>query len=124
MYALLGVAALLATMAPASACMKDTAASEVAVGRLVIAKAKDAAGRPERPYILNLRMAACLTATDPEDSVKQTSTIHVFAKDAVVQAGLARLVGKSVRVRGRVFASHTAHHHAPIVMEVAEVANE
>jgi hypothetical protein len=104
--------------------MKDTAKSEVALGRLLIAKANDAAGRPERPYILNLRIATCLTASNhPEDSVKQTSTIHVFAHDAAVQAGFARLVGKSVRVRGRVFA-HTAHHYAPIVMEVAEIANE
>jgi acetyl-CoA carboxylase alpha subunit len=124
MSALLAAAALLTTIAPAHACMKETAESEVAVGKLVVAKAKDAAGRPERPYILHLRIATCLTATDPEDSVKQTSTMHVFAHDAAVQAGLARLVGKSVRVRGRVFASHTAHHHAPIVMEVAEVANE
>jgi hypothetical protein len=33
---------------------------------------------------------------------------------------LAKLVGRDVHLRGTPFAAHTAHHHAPIVMEVAK----
>jgi len=32
-----------------------------------------------------------------------------------------KLTGKSVLVRGKPFPAHTAHHHAPIVMDVAEI---
>jgi hypothetical protein len=105
---------------PADACMSDTADAEVE-GTLTIARARDAAGRPQRPYILRLAAPACLSASEPEDSVKSTGTIHVFASDEKLHARLARLVGKKVSVRGRPFPAHTAHHHAPIVMEIAAI---
>lgn len=116
------VAALVATIvSPASACMTDTATDEIAEGRLSVGRAKDAAGRPQRPYILTLPVPTCLAAADPADSVKSTRTIHLFAGTPQLQAAIARLVGKTVLVRGRPFAAHTAHHHAPIVMEILEI---
>jgi hypothetical protein len=105
---------------PARACMSDTADAE-AQGTLTVVAARDAAGRPQRPYILVLAAPACLTASDPEDSVKSTGRIHVFSSERKIHARLADLVGKRVRVRGRPFPAHTAHHHAPIVMEIAAV---
>jgi Domain of unknown function (DUF4431) len=42
----------------------------------------------------------------------------VYADDAAVRRKLQTFVGKSVRVTGKVFTAHTAHHHAPIVMDV------
>jgi len=114
--------ALLAlTIAPAVACMSDQSQQESAEGKLAIATKQDAAGRPERPYILTLAKPACLTAQDPADSVKSTRTIHIFSFDEKVHAQIARLVGKTVRVRGQPFAAHTAHHHAPIVMNITEI---
>jgi hypothetical protein len=30
-------------------------------------------------------------------------------------------VGQDVHVRGTPFSAHTAHHHAPIVMEISQI---
>jgi hypothetical protein len=117
---LMGAAIALAAM-PALACMSDQSDNEIAEGKLAIGTARDAAGRLERPYILTLVSPACLTANDPDDSVKSTPTIHLFSSKQKVHAQIARLVGKTVLVRGRPFAAHTAHHHAPIVMDIIEI---
>ena len=115
------VAALSATsIAPAHACMKDGEPGE-ATGVLSIASARDAAGRPQRPYIVTLSTPACLTASDPQDSVKSARTVHIYSTDEKVHAMIARFVGKSVHVRGNPFPAHTAHHHAPIVIDITEI---
>ena len=106
--------------APAE-CMSDDGGVEIAEGRLTVQRAEDAAGREERPYILKLASPACLDTADDDDRVESTMTIHVFSTDAAVQARIAKLTGKRVLVRGKPFLAHTAHHHAPIVMDVAEI---
>src|SRR5450759_1217302 len=95
----------------AEPCMSDTSDKETAVGKLSIGRAQDAAGRPERPYILTLQTLACLTADDPEDNVKKTSTIQIFSTQDTVSNQIARFVGKSISVRGRPFPAHTADRH-------------
>src|SRR5262245_56412131 len=112
--------ALLATPA-ATECLKANIDNQPAQGQLTVIRAKDAAGRTERPYILQLRANACLDADDPEDAVKSTRTIHVFPAEAKLEPSFKRLVGKAVAVRGSPFIAHTAHHHAPIVMQVTEI---
>jgi hypothetical protein len=118
------VAASLFIVAAASAagpCMSDKSDKEIAVGRLSIGRAQNAAGRPERPYILTLRTPTCLTADDPEDNVDKTRTIHIFSTQDTVARQIVRFVGKSISVRGRPFPAHTAHHHAPIVMDISAI---
>ena len=118
--ALLAAFSIVAVPAASAKCMKaDTEAS--AAGRLTIGKAKDAAGRPERPFILRLSKPACFDSADVEERVNATRTIHVFAANDAVQKSMKGLVGKAVQVRGKPFAPHTAHHHAPIVLEVAKI---
>jgi hypothetical protein len=111
---------LLADIAAAQ-CLRANTDSQIAEGRLAIERARDAAGREERPFILHLPTPACLDGPDPDDKVKSTRTIHVFSFDTAILASMRRLVGKTVRVRGNPFAAHTAHHHAPIVMQISEV---
>lgn len=82
---------------------------------------QDAAGRPEVTFILDLPQAECLRGKDEEDNVKPTRRLHVFATDAKVQRQLSRLVGKRVMLEGRAFGAITAHHHAPIVVDVTSV---
>jgi hypothetical protein len=101
--------------------MSDKSEKEIAVGQLSIGKAQDAAGRPERPYILTLRTPVCLTADDPEDNVDNTRTIHIFSSQDAISRQIARFVGKSISVSGRAFPAHTAHHHAPIVMDIGAI---
>jgi hypothetical protein len=59
------VAAVLLAAPAAAQCMKDDAPGEIAEGQLTIGNARDAAGRPERPYILRLPVATCLASADP-----------------------------------------------------------
>jgi hypothetical protein len=105
----------------AAECLKAEVEGQVAEGLLTIGRAEDAAGRPERPYILQLTADACLDGHEPEDAVGSTRTIHVFPADDRLLPAFRRAVGKTVAVRGSPFAAHTAHHHAPIVMQVTEI---
>jgi hypothetical protein len=82
---------------------------------------EDAAGRPEEAYILTLPTPACLSGSDADSSVDGTTTIHVYSADGAISQQLKGLVGRDVHLRGTPFAAHTAHHHAPIVMEVSEI---
>jgi hypothetical protein len=110
----------LATSAMAE-CLKANVEGQTAEGQLTTIRAQDPAGRPERPYILRLASISCLDADDPDEAVKSTRTIHVFAADEKLQQVLRKLVGKTVVLRGNPFAAHTAHHHAPIMMQVTEI---
>jgi Domain of unknown function (DUF4431) len=112
----------LATVGAQAACLKANADGQVAEGRLVTGRFKDAAGRREDAYILELSAPACLDGADEDDKVNATKRIHVYPHDARLGATMRRLVGKAVRVKGSPFGQHTAHHHAPIVMEIAEIA--
>ena len=117
-----GVVALpLSTLAADAACLKANAEAQRAQGVLTVAQAKDANGRPERPYILRLEANACLDADDPDEAIKATRTIHVFPADEKTMPEFKRLVGKPVLVRGNPFPAHTAHHHAPIVMQISAI---
>jgi len=116
-----GLFGLLHSLPAAAACLKANADSQRAQGVLTVGRAKDAAGRPERPYILRLASDACLDAEDPDEAVKATRTIHVFPAVEKAAPEFKRLVGKPVTVRGNPFPAHTAHHHAPIVMSVGSI---
>src|ERR1700722_7890239 len=92
-------------------CLKSNVEGQRAQGQLTIGRAHDAAGRPERPYILRLASNACLDADDPDESVKSTRTIHVFPADEKLQPSFQHFAGKTVIVHGSPFAAITAHHH-------------
>jgi uncharacterized protein DUF4431 len=118
---LLAIAMMLPAVSTAgAACMKPNQL-ERAEGRLTVGNFKDAADRPETAFILRLSAAACLDAEDGMDAVNSTRTIHVYSANGAIQASMRRLVGGVVDVRGKPFSAHTAHHHAPIVMEVSEI---
>ncbi len=120
----LSAATLLAFVASASwgaECLRDNVESQSAEGRLSTGKFRDAAGRPEDAMILRLLRATCLRGEDAEDNAEDVRAIHVYAGDAAVQRRLQQAIGKTVRVEGRPFRAHTAHHHAPVVMEVSSV---
>jgi hypothetical protein len=119
--ALFALATLAVPAVAADRCMQFDVPKQIAEGRLVIGPFKDAAERPETAYILRLPVAACLGAKDPEFRVSHARTIHIFSSDEKVHAQIDRFVGKDVMVRGRPFGAHTAHNHAPIVMEISEI---
>jgi len=110
-----------AAAANAAACMQANAKGEIAEGRLSLGQFEDAAGRPEQAFILTLPAATCLSGSDEMDNVEDVETIHIYSFDEPVAAALEQFVGKDVQVRGTPFGAHTAHHHAPIVMDVSEI---
>ena len=116
-----GLVALPLSPSADAACLKANTEAQRAQGVLTVGRAKDANGRPERPYILRLETDSCLDADDPDEAVKATRTIHVFPADEKLMPEFKRLVGKPVTVRGNPFPAHTAHHHAPIVMQIGVI---
>jgi hypothetical protein len=112
---------LAASPAFAMSCLDANASEEVVEGRLSRGTFQDAAGRAEKAFILNLAAPTCLTGSDEFDQVPEAKTIHLYASDEAVAPTLARFAGKAVRVTGRPFGAHTAHHHAPIVMDVSRI---
>jgi hypothetical protein len=115
------VLATAATGTARSDCLKETSRSETVTGQLAVVAAADADGRPERPYILSLAEPVCLTASEPDLNVPDTRQIHIYSSMPDVRAAIARLVSRRVRVTGQPFSAHTAHHHAPIVMDVDRI---
>ncbi|MCC2113828.1 MAG: DUF4431 domain-containing protein, partial [Hyphomicrobiales bacterium] len=106
---------------PGEACMRFNAEDEIAEGRLAIGGFQDAAGRPESAYILSLPEPTCLDADDPEYRVDSADTIQIYSSDDAVHAQIEAFVGMTVLVRGSPFGAHTAHHHAPIIMDISEI---
>ncbi|MCC7346769.1 MAG: DUF4431 domain-containing protein [Variibacter sp.] len=105
-----------------AACLQANQVGQVAEGRLTAGKFRDAAGRPETAFILRLSAATCLAGPDADDNVRDVARIHVFSMQSAVRRKLSSLVGRVVQVRGNPFPAMTAHHHAPIVMDVSDVA--
>ena len=119
---MVAVAALEITDARASEpCLNDASDTQRVTGTLSIERVKDGLGRFEWPYLLTLATPVCLTTEDPTDRVDGTRSIHIFATDQTIATQFSRYVGASIVVRGRLFSAHTPHHHAPIVMEIAEI---
>ena len=82
---------------------------------------KDAADRPETAYILTLPVPTCLKGKAEEDNVKSSQTVQLYSSDDKVDRSIPRFAGKRVMVTGRAFGAITAHHHAPIVMDISEI---
>ena len=103
------------------ACMTANEGDQIAEGELAIGEFQDAAGRPETAYILQLAEPVCLSSSEPDERVESTSRIHIFSSNDEVHAAIYGFVGKTVQVRGEALAAHTAHHHAPILMDITEI---
>jgi hypothetical protein len=107
--------------ATAGDCMRYDAGPQVIEGRLSVLEAKDAADRPETALILTPSSPTCLEAEKPEDAVPDAKSVHVFSSDAKVHEHLQGAVGATILVWGEPFPALTAHHHAPIVMDVSKI---
>lgn len=103
-------------------CLKANTPGQRAEGRLVSVRITiPVYALKEQAYILQLRTPACLEGTDDYDKVDKAGRIHVFSTDDAMRKRLRSLVGKNVRVTGDAFGEHTAHHHAPIVLNISAI---
>src|ERR1700704_4163277 len=92
-------------------CLKSNVEGQSAQGQLAIGRARDAAGRPETPYILRLASNACLDANNRDEAVRRARTIHMFPADENLRRTFRLLAGKRVVVRGSPSIAYTPHHH-------------
>jgi len=124
MARLIVLLALAASAARAEgACLVAGRDGQQAEGRLDRLKiTTEAYGQTETAFILFLAKPACLDGEDEYDKVASAGRIHVFSMDDKILRQLRANVGKNVRVTGSAFGEQTIHHHAPIVMNVSEIA--
>jgi hypothetical protein len=120
---LLSGTAMCSVLAPAigNACMNTQSKEEIAEGRLSVRTFRDGRGRPETAYILRVPVPQCLEGPTPEDKVRGARTVHIFSSNERLRGRIGRFLGRHVHVRGTAFPRHTAHHHAPIVMNITEI---
>lgn len=114
-------AVILCTPAAAGDCMMYEAGPQAIEGSISILEAYDAADRPETALILTPFSPTCLDAKDPDDNVLEVKMLHIYSNDPKIHEQLKGHVGETILVWGLPFPAHTAHHHAPVVMEVTKI---
>jgi hypothetical protein len=97
--------ALMASASDAVECMHANDANEIA----------------EKAFILTMPVPTCLSGADESDNVKSSTTIHIYSSNDAVSKSIKKFVGKPVEVHGSAFGAITAHHHAPIVMDISDI---
>lgn len=71
----------------------------------------------ESTFIVELPYAVCIDdGGDFADPSERFVTVHVSGNEDVFLNVLRAAVGRKVIVEGEGFASHTGHHHAPLVV--------
>jgi uncharacterized protein DUF4431 len=111
-------------LAPASAyagCLQAEQAKTIIEGVLSEGSFTDANDQPEQAFILKLPVPTCLAGDEQLPETEQVSTIHIYSSDDAVAQSIKGFVGKDVFVQGTPFGAHTAHHHAPIVMDITAI---
>jgi hypothetical protein len=124
---MLALAALLAGAAPASHCLDvHNGAGLVSFdGRLerrVFVTPDVGDGRPERDYILILPRPICIDdGGDFADPNQRFVQVQLYTGTDALWPRLCAAVGHRVHITGIGFAGQTAHHHAPLVVDVSSV---
>ncbi|MGH6748713.1 MAG: DUF4431 domain-containing protein [Methyloceanibacter sp.] len=124
MRLLLPIALTLLVLAPASAyavCLQAEQATTIIEGVLSEGTFKDANDQPEQAFILTPLVPTCLAGDENIDEKEQVGEIQIFSTNDKVAQSIKNFVGKDVFVQGAPFGAHTAHHHAPIVMDISGI---
>jgi hypothetical protein len=120
--AVFAFATLIGASTASAECLTANQDGQLADGGLSLGTFEDANDRPEKAYILTLPAPTCLSGSDDMDKVSSADTIHIYSSDEAIAQSLKQLVGKKIKVKGSPFGAITAHHHAPIVMEITEIS--
>lgn len=75
----------------------------------------------ERTLILELPERTCADDGEFIDSSERFDRVHLSSSQQAIFGVLNAAIGRTITVTGEAFGSHTGHHHAPLVMMVAEV---
>ena len=112
---------LLASVSAYAGCLQAEQAKTIIEGVVSEGSFEDAAGNPEQAFILKLPVPTCLAGDEQLPETEQVSTIHIYSSNGPVAQSIKGFVGKDVFVQGTPFGAHTAHHHAPIVMDITAI---
>lgn len=110
--------------APASAfavCLHAQQSTTIIEGVLSEGTFTDANGQPEKAFILTPLLPTCLIGDENIDEGTQVGMVQIFSSNDQLAQSLKNFVGKDVFVQGTPFGAHTAHHHAPIVMDITGI---
>jgi hypothetical protein len=124
MRLLIPIALTLLVLAPASAyavCLQSGQATTIIEGVLSEGTFTDANDQPEQAFILTPLMPTCLAGDDNIDESEKVGKIQIFSSNGQMAQSIKNFVGKDVFVQGAPFGAHTAHHHAPIVMDISGI---
>ena len=111
-------------LAPASAyagCLQAEQAKSIIEGVVSEGTFTDANDQPEQAFILKLPVPTCLAGDENVDESEQIGEIQIYSSNDDLAGRIKDSVGHDVFVQGKPFGAHTAHHHAPIVMEVLSI---
>lgn len=79
----------------------------------------------ERTFIVELPSAACIDdGGDFAEPTEKFVTVQVSGERDSLSNVLTAAVGRQVVIEGEGFASHTGHHHAPLVVMAEQVTVE
>jgi hypothetical protein len=75
-----------------------------------------------KAFILQLPETICVFDggffAEPSERI---ATVHVSSSDEVILKVLTESIGRNVKISGKAFAAHTAHHRAPLVLMAESV---
>jgi hypothetical protein len=131
-FSLVGLFAIVVARAPAAQpCIRTDKDTVALTGKL---ERRTYPGRPnyesvksgdeaETGFYLVLRTPACSLADTAAGAKKEVRLVQLVLDQAGYQRLRPRL-GTTVTLRGTVFGSHTGHHHAPLLLNVASAVSD
>ncbi|MDQ6736140.1 MAG: DUF4431 domain-containing protein [Gemmatimonadota bacterium] len=116
-------------VAEASGCMRYEPDTVRITGRLTRQMFYGAPGFGEDPkhdekemgFYLHVAAPVCTAASNDNDAKTNVRLVQLVL-DSAGYASLRPFLGKSVTLRGTLFAAVSGHHHAPILLSVAKPA--
>jgi hypothetical protein len=111
-------------LAPGSAlagCLQANAKTTIIEGVLSEKTFADANKQPEQAFILTPLVPTCLEGDDNVDKSEKIGEIQIMSSNDQIAPKIKDFVGQDVFVQGSPFGAHTAHHHAPIVMDITGI---
>jgi hypothetical protein len=124
MRLLLATTLTLLFLAPGCAfagCLQANEKTTIIEGVLSEKTFADANDQPEQAFILTPLVPTCLEGDDNVDKNEKIGEIQIMSSNDMIAPKIKDFVGKDVFVQGSPFGAHTAHHHAPIVMDITGI---
>jgi Domain of unknown function (DUF4431) len=102
-------------------CLQANEKTTIIEGVLSEKTFPDANDQPEQAFILTPLLPTCLAGDENVDQNEKIGEIQIFSSDDQIAPKIKDFVGKDIFVQGSPFGAHTAHHHAPIVMDITGI---